>query len=79
MQDLETIRRVNAESAAREIPSLVAAGKHVVVTYAGLHYLHHQAYDTEAAAKAAAQAAGIAAGPSERVELHHPHAEKATA
>lgn len=72
MQDLNTIARLNAESSAREIPSLVAAGKHVIVKHDGLHYQSHTAFDSREAANDALQDADRTKIVGERVELRSP-------
>lgn len=45
MHDLNTINRLNVEAHHAAIQRERAAGKHVVVTYAGLHLVSHQSYD----------------------------------
>lgn len=45
MHDLNTINRLNVEAHHAAIQRERAAGKHVVLTYAGLHLVSHQSYD----------------------------------
>lgn len=50
MNDLNTISRLNAEAAERDIAPQLKAGKYVVAEYTGLHYVAHHVFDTEDAA-----------------------------
>lgn len=45
MHDLNTINRLNVEAHHAAIQRERAAGKHVVLTYAGLHLVSHQSFE----------------------------------
>ena len=72
MNDLSIIRKKNAEAAADQIPQLRAAGKFVVATYSGLHFVGCNAHDTLAQAQAEVQAVATANIPGERTQLLEP-------
>lgn len=54
MQDLHTIRKLNAEAHERDIPNQQAKGKYVVAEYHGLTYVGYSTHTSEVEANAAA-------------------------
>lgn len=81
MNDLNTINRQNAEAIKRNIPQLLAAGHHVVLEYAGLHFIGTHTFKGDTPEGTALQRAQArlqelnARNDSTRAELKSPPAE----
>lgn len=74
MQDLNVINKLNNEAVQRDIPNQLAAGKHVVAEYAGLHFIGSSAFDTLAEAEARKKSLDDKGIPGNRAEILSPAA-----
>lgn len=66
MNDLNTINRLNAASFGDKVSEARAAGKHVLVYYAGLAITHVQTYDTAEQVREVTSAEELAADVTRR-------------
>lgn len=67
MQDLHTIRKINAEAHERDIPNQQAKGLYVVAEYNGLNYVGYSTHASEVEANAKACQIGNEPGHRSRV------------
>lgn len=67
MQDLHTIRKLNAEAHELDIPNQQAKGLYVVAEYHGLHYVGYSTHTSEVEANAKACEIGNEVGRRSKV------------
>lgn len=72
MQDLNVINKLNNEAVLRDVPNQQAAGKFVVLEYAGLTFVGHSVHDTEAEANAKAAELANPNSPTTRARVITP-------
>jgi len=72
MHDIRTIDRLNAEAVERSVPHQLAAGKHLVLHYTGLHFVGSRAFETQTEAVAEQAMLDANKFPGERFEVRSP-------
>lgn len=79
MHDLSTIAELNARAIERSIPQQLAAGKHAVLHYTGLHFFGASFHDTAQEAAEARAKASAGAAPGDRFVIQSPAQEPVAA